>query len=427
MATDRDEVEHPIENHAASISRITSDVLHEILLRLPISSLLRFVRTCHQWRDVILDPCFITGHANRAPERLLLFLPRVDASASHKTVMPGRLKLFDEKWSVSTWAASSMDPEDHLFASCNGLLCFYREYTLKIANPATGQCLHLSKPDGKLFRDLYYLYSFGFHPTTGEYKLVYFHREPPRHGGRSSGEPFRFDSIQVYTLGEDRWREVTAPKESCLVNLGIVCVEGAMYWIAEEEGTCCCGVAVMRFDLKDETFASLRPPPLKACEATGMPCDAPDLSYYVTEVEKKVCLVTVPFSSSAPRWRRYNAEVSGRMDVWMLESLAEDRWFLRYSIDMPTCAPRFVPQPCFIRGEKILLHDREGDAFCRDLQGRDGMEIENCSEVALLNIRPHRYYETQSYLYKETLVPLDVYAGAAIARSPHWPLAPPGL
>ncbi|KAM0900393.1 hypothetical protein ACQ4PT_020654 [Festuca glaucescens] len=414
MATDKDDhIERPMENHAASISCITSDVLHEILLRLPISSLLRFLRTCHQWRDVIRDSCFVMGHANRAPEHLLLFLPRVDASESHKTASPGRIKIFDEKWSVSTWAASSMDPDDHLFASCNCLLCFYRKYTLKIVNPTTGQSLYLSKPDRKLFRDLYYLYSFGFHPATGEYKLIYFHREP-RHG-RLSGQPFCFDSIQVYTLGEDRWREIRAPKESCLVNLGVVNVDGAMYWITEEEGTCC-GVGVMRFDLRDETFELLRPPPLKACEVTDRPCDAPDLSYHITEVDRKVCLVTVPFSCSSPLWRRYNAEVAGRMDVWMLQSPAEDRWFLRYNIDLPASAPRFVPQPCFIRREKILLHDHDGSAFCRDLQG-NGMQTEDCSEVALLNFRPYRYYETQSYLYKETLVPLDVYAGAAIVRS----------
>jgi hypothetical protein len=128
----------------------------------------------------------------------------------------------------------------------------------------------------------------------------------------------------------------------------------------------------MRFNLKEETFVSLRSPPLKACEATDGPCDAAGLSYYVTEVDGKVCLVTVPFSCSAPRWHRYNAEVDGRMDVWMLESPAEDRWFLRYSIDLLSSGPRFIPQPCFIRGEKILLHDRDGDAYCRDLQGRDG-------------------------------------------------------
>jgi F-box interacting protein len=275
-------------------------------------------------------------HAKCATEHLLLFLPRVDASASHKTVTPGRIKLFDEKWSVSTWAASCMDLEDHIFASCNGLLCFYRKYTLKIVNPTTGQCLHLSKPEGKLFPDLYCMYSFGFHPATGEYKLIYFHREPrPRYGRLLlSAQPFCFDSIQVYTLGEDRWREITAPKQSCLVNLGVVNVDGAMYWIAEEEAGACCGVAVMRFDLKEETFVSLRSPPLKACEATDGPCDAAGLSYYVTEVDGKVCLVTVPFSCSAPRWHRYNAEVDGRMDVWMLESPAEDRWFLRYSIDL---------------------------------------------------------------------------------------------
>jgi hypothetical protein len=33
----------------------------------------------------------------------------------------------------------------------------------------------------------------------------------------------------LYTLGEDRWREITARMQSCLVNLGVVSVDGAMY------------------------------------------------------------------------------------------------------------------------------------------------------------------------------------------------------
>ncbi|KAI4989908.1 hypothetical protein ZWY2020_038271 [Hordeum vulgare] len=118
MAGDENGAEQPTENQLASISRLTPDVLREILLRLPVSTLQRLRRACHQWRGVVSDPCFIMDHANRrAPEHLLLFLPRLDASASFKTAMPGRVKLFDKKWSVSSWAAASLDPDDHLFAT----------------------------------------------------------------------------------------------------------------------------------------------------------------------------------------------------------------------------------------------------------------------------------------------------------------------
>ncbi|CAN6182671.1 unnamed protein product [Urochloa humidicola] len=180
-------------------TRIPPDVIEEILLRLPIISLLRLRRVCKRWRNMISTPHFIKEHACRAPKHLLLYFP--------KTLKPCRATIIDEKWSSLTWAASHMDPDDHLFVSCNGLLCFYKTmtYTLKIANPATGHCLQFSKPDGISLHDFHYLYSFGFHPTTGEYKLVHFLREPQR---CMSGQPFHFDTIQLYTLGDDRWRNI---------------------------------------------------------------------------------------------------------------------------------------------------------------------------------------------------------------------------
>lgn len=90
-------------------------------LRLPVSSLLRFQRVCKQWCHIISDPRFVVEHAHRAPEHLLLFLPRVDISAGLKALKPGSAMIFDEKWSLATW--TSMDPDYHLFASCTDLLC----------------------------------------------------------------------------------------------------------------------------------------------------------------------------------------------------------------------------------------------------------------------------------------------------------------
>jgi hypothetical protein len=217
MASD----EHTVACSAAT--RIQLDVIEEILLRLPISSLLRLRRVCKQWRDMISDPHFIKEHAYHAPKHLLLYLPKLHIPYP-KTVYPCHATIIDEKWSPSTWATSHMDPDDHLFASCNGLLCFYKKFTLKVVNPATSQWLHLSKPDGILLHDFHYLYSFGFHPTTGEYKLVHFQCEPQC---CKSGQPFHFNTIQVYTLGDGKWRNIKAPRPCCIVNLGVVNVDGA--------------------------------------------------------------------------------------------------------------------------------------------------------------------------------------------------------
>uniref|UniRef100_A0A0A8YFS7 F-box associated beta-propeller type 3 domain-containing protein n=1 Tax=Arundo donax TaxID=35708 RepID=A0A0A8YFS7_ARUDO len=368
---------------------------------------------------MISNPRFIVEHAYRAPKCLLLYLPKLDMSTVHhrKILKPCSATVIDEKWSPSTWAASHMDPDDHLFASCYGLLCFYKTYTLKIANPATGQCLHLSKPDGILLHDFHYLYSFGFHPMTGEYKLVHFLREPQHY---KSGCPFHFDTIQVYTLGEDKGRNIRAPGPCCMVNLGVVNVDGSMYWLTEDEGTSC-GMSVVSFDLREETFASIQLPPLGVKKTAS--CSTPTVAHYITEIDGKVCIVTIPYQSHVPRWRRYNAELSGRMDIWGLESRVEHKWFLKYSIQSPS-GQRYVPQPCFIHRGRIVLQDRDGNVCYHDLPGKNA-RIVHREEVKLLDLGAYRFYETQSYFYKETLVPLNVYAGAAIVRARPRSLAPP--
>ncbi|XP_062199746.1 putative F-box protein At3g17500 [Phragmites australis] len=415
MASEEHTVVHYVEKPD---TRIPPDFIEEILLRLPISSLLKLRRVCKQWRNMISDPHFIMEHAYRAPKHLLLYLPKVDLPASlcSKT-LKCRATIIDEKWSPWTWAALHMDPDDHLFASCNGLLCFYKTYTLKIANPATGQCLHLLKPDGIMLHDFHYLYSFGFHPTSREYKLVHFLREPQRY---KSGQPFHFNTIQVYTLGEDKWRDIRVPRPCCMVNLGVVTVDGSMYWLTEDEETGC-GMSVASFDLREETFASIQLPPFEVKEIAS--CATPKIACYITEIDGKVCIVTIPYQSHIPRWRRYNTELSGRMDIWALESQTEHKWFLKYSIQSPS-VHRYVPQPCFIHRERIILQDRDGNAWYHDLAGKN-VQIEHREEVKLLDIGAYRFYETQSYFYKETLIPLSVYAGAAIVCAPPRPLAPP--
>lgn len=410
-----------IEEYTASLSRekpttrIPPDVIEEILLRLPVSSLLRLRGVCKQWCNIISVPRFINRHAYRAPKHLLLYLPKLNISAAFhpKTSIPCRATIIDEKWSPSTWAASHMDLDGHLFASCNGLLCFYKTYTLKISNPATGQCIHLLKPEGILLHDFHYLYSFGFHPITGEYKLVHFLREPQRY---KSGQLFHFDTIQVYTLGEDKWRDIRAPIPCCMVNLGVVNVDGVMYWLTEDEGTSC-GMAVVSFDLREEIFASIQLPALEVKETTS--CGSPKFAYYISEIDDKLCVVTMPYQSHVPRWRRYNAELSGRTDIWALES---GKWFLKYSIQAPSLS-RHVPQPFFIHRERIILQDRDCNAWYHDLPGKN-VWIEHGEEVKLLHLADYRFYDTQSYFYKETLVPLSIYAVAAIVRAPPAPHAP---
>jgi len=81
-----------------------------------------------------------------------------------------------------------------------------------------------------------------------------------------------------------------------MVHLGVVNVDGAMYWLIEDEGTNY-GMAVMSFDLKEETFTTIQLPPLEVKE-TGKKqslVPTPRNAYYITEIDEKVCIVTIPY------------------------------------------------------------------------------------------------------------------------------------
>lgn len=109
-----------------------------------MSTLLMCVRVCKHWHSFIWDPQFVALHLQCAPSYALLFFPRGLVSGEPH---PSDAVLIDEAWSPSTYAVPVIGPDDFLFGSCNGLLGLYtKTSTIKIANLATGECLHLEKP-----------------------------------------------------------------------------------------------------------------------------------------------------------------------------------------------------------------------------------------------------------------------------------------
>lgn len=86
-------------------------------------------------------------------------------------------------------------------------------------------------------------YGFGYHPTTGQYKVVHV-----ADYGRK-GNP----QVKVFTLGEASWRDVaTAPGPRCDYGAGIVAADGTMYWAAKR------GKKLMAFDLDRERLTFVK-------------------------------------------------------------------------------------------------------------------------------------------------------------------------
>ena len=385
------------------INGLPGELIERIFLKLPVSTLLRCTGVCEQWHKIIRDPQFVTSHLQDAPQCAVLFFPQESVSGEPH---PADAILIDEAWSPSTYAVPVIGPDDFLCGSCNGLLVLYtKSSTLKVANFATGECLHLEKPVKNLRGDHFLFYNFGFHPLTKEYKITHFL------GDFIEGRPClrnnnRFSVIQVYTLGDEKWRDIKTPEAlslNCVKNSGAVTIDGTLYWLIEDV-VASWQHAVMTFDLCGESFAQIQLPATKPEDFAA----GGSRRYWIREMDGKVCVATAQTCPSLPR------RLVGKLQIWELENKTEQRWIQKYNIQY---SPDYIPGPNLVHGDKIILQRCDGNLYSYELLG-ENFNTKLCKMAKLLDFSPHKPDNMQSYICVKSLVRLDVYKKTAIARRP---------
>ncbi|BAT17213.1 Os12g0493566 [Oryza sativa Japonica Group] len=222
---------------------VLTDVLWEILRRLPqISGRRRLRLVCRRWRDVVDE---VEPEVQRRRAKPLVFFKdgRYEpASAFLLHDVAGdcdvtSLSLFREEEEDDDGGDRDFFARynnDDMVGSCNGLICLWFDRdplyygSIVVINPVTGESLHVpSLPTATRAGTI----SFGYHPTTGKYKIVHFpsngglvddvtlgdsaaasssSSSPSRHGRGGHGDGV----VDVLTLGDDtagggggaRWR-----------------------------------------------------------------------------------------------------------------------------------------------------------------------------------------------------------------------------
>ncbi|KAK9286749.1 hypothetical protein L1049_015153 [Liquidambar formosana] len=232
-----DSAEHPL---AAGAIAGNEDLLMEILLRLPIKSLLRFESVSKTWYSLITDHHFAQGYTRRhnpntEPSGLLLmmagflFLPfNDDGDQGHQAML--------ESWYPDN------DQGFMILQSCNGLLLCSSTYfwkTYYVCNPTTRRFSTICLPSSEFWASLVSV-SLAFDPLESpHYKLVFVRKvekrtpltyqidiyysetrsmRPPASG---SGDPLTFAAPQgrirfscpVYHSGAIHW---CSEDETCL-------------------------------------------------------------------------------------------------------------------------------------------------------------------------------------------------------------------
>lgn len=297
-----------------SATDLNTDVVTEILLRLPSVAVIRFRAVCKSWRRITTSPSFIAAHERHRPLELVLFsggptysvdaIPLVSADEGRRRSL--HLQYPELKVGGSATANSIM------LASCDGLLLFEQRRGLYlICNPLTRQWTNLPlmapSPCSTASASGFYL-----HRPTGEYRLLCLGKED---GGSAAH--------YVLSTGESSTDEPRRLAPSTAVGgykhfyEDPVAHRGKLHWLLHPEAHRSTG-NMLAFDTLYETFRQMPRPPahrrkpfetVTLLELTG---------------EEKLAAVDVDLHDDA-------------LDLWVLEDYEAEswRWTRRLRVELP--------------------------------------------------------------------------------------------
>ena len=215
------------------ILHLPHELIVQILLRLPVKSLIRFKCVCKSWFSLIShDPHFANSHFQITASthtRRILFI-----STSELEILS-----IDLEASLNVEAASlnhlTFVPQSylciHINASCRGFIFLPRSSDIYLWNPSTGvhKQIPLSPIDSNLDGIYFcYLYGFGYDPSTDDYLVVFISYDTTLANISSH--------LEFFSLRANAWKEIEGthfpymnasddPRLGSLFN-------GAIHWLA---------------------------------------------------------------------------------------------------------------------------------------------------------------------------------------------------
>ncbi|CAM0942685.1 unnamed protein product [Alopecurus aequalis] len=368
----------------------STDILVEILLRLPTSSRRRFRLACRLWRDIIdTRTTEMQSHAK-------MLVATVDG-----------VYLVEDGVSSSRWIGAG-DPYHgmSLVGTCNGLVCMCDTRNpsgpITLANPITGETLAIPPPPPllthiKAASDLRLTFTLAYHPTTGRYKVLHV--------------PYSFDRVWVFTLGEALWRDVAtgSPIEPYDISKGIVNINGTVHWAVKGMKA-----KVLTFDLDSEHISSIRPLP-NVLSRRG--------SFHL--MEARGSRLGIAFS--------HESSTSDKTEVWVMEHAMvgpptwspwyniimqkpQDLLMHRHQLTLPNFTTHDNDYVLTMRWELCIAGGCHGYVLYKHKprndvkKARHGVvEISEWNRGKEVGIIPADYIRPRTFAYVETTEPLSAY------------------
>ncbi|KAI9109328.1 hypothetical protein K1719_019672 [Acacia pycnantha] len=263
---------------------LPSEIVLEILYRLPGKSLVKFTSVCKAWNSLITDQTFIYDHLNRTIQasngnNFLFFHLYFHEFRGQRRHLLMHTEYFYSLYSVNKQTNHSFLerlPFSPLFeqngwalfvSTCNGLVCLADCYspldyqTILIWNPLLRKYLVLPKPikTSKERERLEYsvCLGFGFDSRNNDYKVVRLMNHC-----RTQETPH----VEVYSLVSCSWRSITVRvPQFRLHNMRwtplVMFVNGAVHWVVSRRRSVgLYDTFILLFDVTEETFRELALP-----------------------------------------------------------------------------------------------------------------------------------------------------------------------
>ncbi|XP_028755890.1 F-box/kelch-repeat protein At3g06240-like [Neltuma alba] len=177
---------------------LLQEIIINILIRLPIKSLIRFQCGCKHWKNLFKTPSFIAEHLHHSAHQnsSLLFEDKDECGRL-------RLRLFDPDMQVLEFKNERFIGSVRrrwIVDSCNGLLCVIgKNHSIYLWNPAIRDVRRVPKAINWFENDDFYL-GFGFSPIVNDYKIVKLYV--------SGADDDLVNLVEVYLLSTGSWYEV---------------------------------------------------------------------------------------------------------------------------------------------------------------------------------------------------------------------------
>lgn len=313
---------------------INNDVLEEIMLRLPVKTLVRFQIVSKHCMRTITSSSFKERHLlhekTLGPKILFLYEDKNGSDGNNLTLKTMRL---DWSSSSSTCLVEEgpvrhIEPQnkksDKAYSSCDGLLCIFDIDILTtpilVTNPATGQSqfLPLSSIQQQYIDknmplpEVFPIPGFGKDSVTGTYKLVWLH----------DNKSNNISPYEVFDFDVKKWRYVTmdTPYE-LLPHRGPIFAKGGLYWVNKNQ-------TILAYNLHTEMFKVITHRILSQATWAG----------FISMCSLNDCLWITDMKG----------DDNGIQDFWRIKNVLELEWEWEkmFSIDSTLISPFFPDISC---------------------------------------------------------------------------------